>query len=71
MDKTYLVMQSQGNFTVNEEKTRDEFRHFAGRLTVNGLLTNALPLPNKDGDVWLHALRLRKKRTSLSNEKKV
>ena len=63
MDKTYLVMQSQGKFTVNgEEKTRwmslgIMLEKADGKRSIK---LNALPLPNKDGEIWLQCFEPKK-----------
>ena len=63
MDKTYVIMQSQGNFMHNgEEKTR--WMHMGVMLEKadgkRSIKLNALPLPNKDGDIWLQCFEAKK-----------
>ena len=63
MDKTYLVMQSQGNFMHNgEEKTLwmslgIMLEKADGKRSIK---LNALPLPNKDGEIWLQCFEPKK-----------
>ena len=56
MDKTYLVMQSQGNFMHNGEEKKPGWMSLGimpekadGKRSIK---LNALPLPNKDGEIW-------------------
>ena len=63
MDKKYDVVQSQGTYQKDGvEKTRwmtigVMLEKMDGKRSIK---LNALPLPNKDGDVWLQCFEQKK-----------
>ena len=63
MDKTYVLVQSQGNYTVDgQEKTRWMqigvlLEKADGKRAVK---LNVLPIPNKEGDIWLQGFEPKK-----------